>query len=581
MQYVLDIECYQNYFLMMFVPTEGETGVFEMFNDEVTENTVPALTHNDTIITFNGIGYDMPMWSGLQRLDNQGLKDLSDDIIVNGRMWWEISKHWGLPPIAIDHIDIMPILPLQASLKIYGGRIHSKRLQDLPIEPSAVITDEQRLVLRDYCEHSDCKVTWQLFHEVAPQIELRRGLGAQYGLDLRSKSDAQIAEVVIASEYQRRTGEKLWKPDSVEPSYKYTPPTFVGFHSEVMKEKLAEICAADFTIKESNGQVEEPPCLKKPVNIGGVKYKMGLGGLHSVDKAGSFYSDDEYVLFDIDVASYYPFIILNAGFYPERIGPVFLDIYREIVETRIKAKRVGDKVTSATLKIVINGTFGKTGSKYSKIYAPDLMFHTTVTGQLCLLMLIEQFTDKVVSANTDGITVRLPRADVEKCRGMVTTWEQHTGFEMEWLEYKSVHRRDVNNYIAITADGKVKHKGVFAKPSVWKNPANPIIPTAVEEYFLNGVPVDETIRGCDDITQFLTLRTVRGGGRWGSEVLGKSVRWYHSWLSAQTINYITNGNKVPLSDGSVPLMNLCDTLPGDVDYQWYITEAEKLKGIML
>jgi hypothetical protein len=45
---------------------------------------------------------------------------------------------------------------------------------------------------------------------------------------------------------------------------------------------------------------------------------------------------------DVDAASYYPNIIMNAGLIPElggNKGEAFLNAYREIYEARIKAKR--------------------------------------------------------------------------------------------------------------------------------------------------------------------------------------------------------------------------------------------------
>jgi hypothetical protein len=48
-----------------------------------------------------------------------------------------------------------------------------------------------------------------------------------------------------------------------------------------------------------------------PIVINGTEYTMGMGGLHSVEKSVSYYSDDNHILKDVDVESYYPRIILN------------------------------------------------------------------------------------------------------------------------------------------------------------------------------------------------------------------------------------------------------------------------------
>lgn len=582
MNYKLDIECYINYFLINCTSSEGFVWQFEKVNDVITIDELPNVDFIDgTFITFNGLGYDLIMLGGLKKgFTNTQLKMLSDEIILSGKPHWEIVSQFELELPRFDHIDIAQVLPLMASLKVYGARIGVKKLQDLPIEPDAIIRGDEPDELQKYCAN-DCSVTGELYEAVKPQIELRERMSAEYGTDLRSKSDAQIAETVISSEYTKITGKQLVKPGITEREYKYKPPSFVSFGTVQLNELLDEIKADTFKIKMSNGRVDEPKSMKnRIVPFADVNYKLGLGGLHSVDKPASFYSDDDHVIFDIDVAAYYPNIILNAKFYPEHIGPEFLDIYRKIVETRIAAKKSGDKVTDASLKITINGTFGKLGSMYSKIYSPDLMFHVTVTGQLCLLMLIERLENMAISANTDGIMVKVPRNRLKDVEKVVRDWERGTGFDMEWNEYTSVHRRDVNNYIAITPDGDIKRKGVFTKPDLSKNPSNAIIYEAVALFFKDGVAIEDTITNCTDIGMFLTLRTVKGGAVWGGELLGKSVRWYHSTASVNKIEYRTNGNKVPLSDDCIVLQDLPDHFPWDVDYQWYIDEANKLKDMM-
>ena len=117
---------------------------------------------------------------------------------------------------------------------------------------------------------------------------------------------------------------------------------------------------------------------------------------------------------------------------------------------------------------------------------------------------------------------------------------------------------------------------MFAETGLSKNPANSIIYEAIIDYFHKMEKIEYTINNCDDIKKFISLRTVKGGAYWGDDILGKSVRWYHSWLSAIPIRYRTNDNKVPLTDGSVPLMDLSDTVPYDLNKQWYIDEANKL-----
>ena len=134
----------------------------------------------------------------------------------------------------------------------------------------------------------------------------------------------------------------------------------------------------------------------------------------------------------------------------------------------------------------------------------------------------------------------------------------------------------------MTTDGKFKRKGIFASGGLAKNPDCNICCTAVAELIANGIPISETVVNCKDITQFVIIRKVTGGGKWRDEYLGKAVRFYYSKNVDRSVNieYVKNGNKVPKSDGAKPLMTLPDTLPNDIDHKRYIAMAEDLlKGV--
>ncbi|WP_213290064.1 hypothetical protein [Bradyrhizobium sp. sGM-13] len=187
------------------------------------------------------------------------------------------------------------------------------------------------------------------------------------------------------------------------------------------------------------------------------------------------------------------------------------------------------------MKIVNNGAFGKLGSKWSVLFAPDLMIQVTIGGQLSLLMLIEMVERagfRVVSANTDGIVIICPTDEEDALAAVIAKWERLTGFETEETEYSALHSRDVNNYIAVKPDGSVKKKGAYAEPKIvassWPSPLNEVCSDAVVEYVTKGVPIFKTIHACRDIRRFVTIRTVKGDAVKDGKYLGKAIRWYYS-----------------------------------------------------
>jgi hypothetical protein len=302
---------------------------------------------------------------------------------------------------------------------------------------------------------------------------------------------------------------------------------------------------------------------------------MGVGGLHSCEKGQSVYAGSDHILADFDVASYYPSIILQQDIAPDNMGEAFTTVYQSIVDRRIKAKRSGDKVTADTLKIVVNGSFGKLGSKYSTLYAPNLLIQTTITGQLALLMLIERVEavgGKVVNANTDGIVVLAHKSLEPELARVMFDWELDTSYELERNDYRSLHSRDVNNYIAVKPDGSTKRKGAFSQAGLMKNPQFEIVSDAVAAHLAGTANYKDVIRACVDLNKFVMLRRVTGGAVWRDQDLGKAVRFYYSSDVGidETITYAKNGNKVPQSDGAKPCLDMPDTFPSDVDLDRYV-----------
>lgn len=577
---MVDVEVYKDYFLVQF---DNPITSFELFEghplDILGLHTALSTCRS---VGFNSAHFDFPLIAlALAGADNAKLKQGCDEIIQGNMQPWMFYDRWRLNTPDFDHIDLIEIAPGQDSLKVYGGKMHSKKLQDLPIVPSASISPEERKVLREYCGN-DLRTTRDLFETFPAQIILREQMSAEYGLDLRSKSDAQIAEAIV----KKLTG--LASKNRVEVSsgtqFFYRPPPWMKFQTQPLLELIAR---SPFTVS-GTGSVEMTAELSAThIRIGKSVYHLGVGGIHSTEKNAVHVADDVYSLQDVDVASYYPSLIIQTGIFPPAIGPQFCPIYKGWFDRRIACKRAGDKKNADSLKTVLNGTFGKLGSKWSIFYAPSEFVQVTVGGQLQLLMLIEMLEVcgiSVVSANTDGLIIKC-RRDMEWLRNQIVQWwEALTGFETEAVNYRAVCSRDVNGYVAMPADltKPLKRKGTYAPPvpvaTSWPAPSGEICQDALCAYFTNGTPLAQTIRGCTDIRKFVYVRKVAGGGVWNGEYLGKAVRWYYATGITGQIVYKTNGNKVADSDGCRPLMELPEgnAVPSDVDYDRYLRDARSM-----
>lgn len=621
----LDVECFSNWFLVGI--TDRSSGArwdfHAMPHHPLDLAALGALMRYYSIVTFNGEHYDLLMvTAALNGYSVEQLKWLNDQIIKGGKRSWENRREFKLyAPDYIDHVDLMEVLPgVAIGLKVYAGRAHAPLMLDSPVDFDLPIPYEKIPHETYYCQN-DREVTGLLREQANDRLQLRIALSAKYGVDLRSKSDAQIAEAVVLAEWRRRM-EVLLLTDQELPctfsygynnklevtrryivdghSFKYEAPPYIEFVSPHLQELLATAQSVDFVVRDKEQLVpmwvekddelvlevpkiktgvQMPKALHQIISIGGVTYQMGIGGLHSRESCQAFITDANYRLQTVDVASYYPSLMTTLGMTPAALGSIFLDIYNDLKTQRLAAKKAGDSTTADGLKIVLNGTFGKLWSKYSIFFAPELGVRVTITGQLLLLMLIERLVlsgIQVISANTDGLELRIPRGMEWAAENIIQWWERRTGLVMEASWRRALYSRDVNNYIAIDEDGKVKRKGVYRPSGVVenKNPNMDICADAVCEYLANHTPIHHTIRNCTDVRKFVVVRKVKGGGYWRGQYLGSAVRWYYG-VGGEPIVY-ENGNKVASSDGAYPLMHMDGTMPGNIDFDHYIKVANDM-----
>lgn len=626
--FVFDVECYRNFFYVAFkCLANGKFVAFERSPDfDFPELKLRWMLWRFCLVGFNSASYDIPMVElAAKGLSCNELKEASDFIIKSGINYgnkkvtpFDIEKKYHIQIGKYNHIDLFNVCPVNggvsanpASLKLYSGRLHAERMQDLPFPESHILTAEDAAIVRPYC-CNDLANTELLFNELAPELKLRMEMSEEYGIDLRSRSDAQIAEAVINSELQKVLGYYPRKPTlSADLVLQYNAPDFISYRSQQLRDMFEVVKGARFYLDGLGSPIMPDEIDKLKVKIGSSVYKLGMGGLHSTEKKTAHKATDEIILADNDVESFYPRIILNQRLFPSHLGEAFLQVYNSIVETRIhakneaaKAKKAGDKAGAKrwktiadSLKITINGSFGKLGNKYSTLYAPQLMLQVTITGQLVLLMLIEMLEEagiSVISGNTDGIVSKYHKNRHNEVRAIIAEWEKRTAFKTEETRYSAVYSRDVNSYVAVKTESGdaearflderlgVKTKGAYCERGsalnsiLSKNPEALVCSDAVISYLKNGTPVEKTIRECKDIRRFVSVKNVKGGGEKNGLYLGKVVRWYYPKGEAGYISYVGSGNKVGKTDGARPLMDLPTDFPDDVNYDWYINEAVEM-----
>lgn len=581
---IMDGEFYPNYALFGFksVKTKKYIRADRAFNPRF----LSWLMFSYRTIGFNSIHFDIPMlWAAFVNQNPEWLKEVANQLILSGKRSKEIAKEYGFDIYKLperQHIDLFNVCPGKHSLKLYGARLHCKRIQDLPFPDTQVLTDAEIEHVADY-NCNDLDVTEDVFLFNKERLELREHISQEYNVDLMSKSDAQMAEVVISKEVAKKV-KKFLKPPTIEAgtTYKYYCPQYISYATKPMQDLLSRVKKADFVISGA-GKIIPPQELEEPVKVGNNYYSLGVGGLHSKDKCKFYKAGNGKRLKDIDVTSYYPNAILNMKLTPIALGPTFLDIYGGFKIARVDAKKNHQFTKDKGLKIFLNGASGKFSDPYSNLYSPHLTIQMNITGQLSILMLAEMFECngiEVVSANTDGVLVYYNDEDEEKVNYWIKFWENLTKFDLEPNDYKMYCARDVNAYFAVKDDGKVKIKGPYSEvgsqtgTKLDNNPITLVCTDAIEKFLSKGLAIEETILNCKDITRFIVVRQVKGGAAFRGDYLGKTVRWYYSKNSYDAIQYTSNGNKVADSLGAMPVMDLPDEFPSDINYQYYLDKCK-------
>lgn len=611
---VYDSECYKNYWSVAFKCVETKRVVYFELSAGATLDKVKLewVMKNFRIVSFNGKKYDNAMiWCAIRGWNNTALKTLSDDIVKNNYTAIDLEREHNIRVPRFDDIDLFPVAPVNknTSLKKYAARLHAKRLQDLPYAITAQLTQDEADHVKHYCIN-DLDNTLLLWNKLQPEIRLRIEMSAEYGIDLRSFSDAQIAEKIFNSELKKITGKWAERPKikhGYRFQYQWLPE--LSFELPQLKQLADDICESWFGLNPDNNRPQLPSSLEdRLLTVGNTVYAFGMGGLHSQEKSVCHTTEDgKYFLIDIDAASFYPTMILNQRLFPKHLGEAFLIIYRKLVERRLKAKPIAKnkeklysdleaaaaKVISDSIKVTINGSFGKLGDPYSTIFAPELMVQITISGQLWLLKLIEMMTlanINVVSGNTDGIIVKVEVEKRNEMRAVIKRFEQLSKFDMEETYYKGTYSKDVNNYFAVydkptgpNPTDRYKVKGIYCERGstgdtvLSKDPETLVCSDAAIEYILTGKPLEQSILECKDIRRFVQVAASNNGigMQKGEQFLGKVVRWYFAEDETGHITNSKTGGMIPDTTGGKPLMDMPDELPTDLDYNFYVERSTK------
>jgi hypothetical protein len=571
--WVYDVECYPNLFTATFRHVNSdEKRVFIIFDDRQNGTRhinqykeFIAFLDNEvhTLVSYNGHSYDDTLLKHMinsrssfmvatSKIIMDSVKTLSDLIIGQQRRRDDDDGTSSLPYLDalrqkkyFNSMDLMLQFNTirRVPLKQLAINMRLPQIMDLPLAPDQIIEYSQINKIVDYND-IDVLATKALLEEREEVIKMRRDYSKDFDVNVLNQNDTGIAKVVIRKYYTETTGirfedyrkkrtprYKLYLKECVSDKINFMSPPYWLLLNKIRNTHIDTMKAVKHlykTIKyttisgreEIGKEKQKLPDKQFEYDFQSkyINHTIGLGGIHSNNKSEIIEETEEYELIDADVASYYPAILVNERLYPGHLGPEFVSVYRDkIFYPRLEAKAKGQKAVEKGLKIALNSTFGLTMSPHSFLYDPHVTFSITISGQLFLLMLMERielYTNAiVVYSNTDGLTCKVPKSEKALFYSVCQQWQEATGFKLEFVNFKRMIMRDVNNFLMVTKDPKnpIKVKGIFMNAYVDRPTPDwitqgynyPVIANALQQYYTKGVKPEIYIRQQSDVYDFM------------------------------------------------------------------------------
>ena len=325
---IFDIEICVNRCMVGFKTlSTGKVKQFDLSN----ANKLEKFIKGKILVGFNSKNFDNIILTAMINGKSQAdLWKITSDLISGE------TKRWDYRNGVTNDIDLIEVASGQGSLKIYGARLGSKELQELPYDPTMKHTDK---MWKNVCQYNkiDLDVTELLFNELLPQLKLRKDVGNEYNIDVMSKGEAQIATQIYNKLLDLNKVSKQKIPSFV----RYKAPKYIKFKSRKLQALKDNLENTQFEVNPLSGSPIVPKWLKDTdIVIGDVEYTVQLGGIHSVNKSEAIIPADDEDYFTTDVRSLYPSLMIENKFYPSQIAVKFGEVFTKIYDDRQIAKRL-------------------------------------------------------------------------------------------------------------------------------------------------------------------------------------------------------------------------------------------------
>ena len=457
---------------------------------------------------YNIKGYDLIIANAIrQGLNPQEVK-IVNDLIINPSLAYESKEHYILKSYiykklsSIEYVDLMD--DCTGSLK------EKEAILGLNVLESNISFDKEDLSESDkqevihYCKQ-DVYAAAQFYMQVVdPYVVTKLAVGKHFNIPYNTCIKSSNARVVaMALGAVKRQWQKK-KKISIELPEKIRSYCYENLPSKILDKILNNIDG--FT-----------------VDLFGNTVSFGNGGIHSVFKENLYVEENEdYCLLNVDAESYYPSMLIQFKTLSRNVSNP--DALKYVFEERMRIKHKPEKTAEDDSiqkadKLILNTTFGASGNKWLDLYDPYMCTKTCRVGQIFLASFACKINKTIPSAtiiqtNTDGILVYLLRKDLDKLKELEHEWTRVSGINMEEDYVAKIWQRDVNNYLLVMTNGKVKRKGGWLNDTIYR-PGYVTLASlqafvctkAAQKYLLNKESVFKNIVSCTNLNDFAMVCT--------------------------------------------------------------------------
>lgn len=428
---------------------------------------------NEIWIGCNNFSYDQNILKAI--LLNMNVKRIHDYMTNDGLKTWQIDSRFK--NITINSYDVAKKKELKSLFGFMGSDISEF---SIPLDTKRVLTMEEIQEVINHCRYNIEK-TMEIFLQRENDFNAQVQLIKTFGLPLEAigRTQAQLASMILKA--RKQSYSDFWNIKL----------------PETLKLDKYNFVAEWFLSKKNHHNESTLTC-----NIAGVEHNIGWGGLHGAKEKYKYVCKDDEMIVHADVDQLYPTIMIKYDLLSRATKEK--ERYKNILLTSLKLKAEGKEDERKPYKDISNITYGAMGDEYNFLYDPLNRKLVCVYGQVLIIDLIEKIEDfaELIQTNTDGLFIKIKKKDFDLLDDVVYEWEERTGLKMSFKFYKKIVQKDVNCYVAIDYDGKLKRKGEYVKELSSIDFDLPIVNEAVVKFLTEDVLPEDTIRNCTELRKF-------------------------------------------------------------------------------